>query len=210
VFILKLPKWVPAWIGSSWYGPLYRFAFSYQLNVDSSAMAMLEMSLDSGAHWMNVKDSLAIGFSTNLDSNGFSHSSGWKSFTLQAGSSMWDVADTILFRFTFISDSVISSKDGWMIDDIATTYWFESVPQLENNNLISFYPNPSKGRIYLHADEQTGEASLGVYDMLGRQVIMKDHVPRDGYLDLLLPDGVYTLRYSTEEEYCIKRLIITN
>ena len=78
-----------------------------------------------------------------------------------------------------------------------------------NNNLVSVYPNPSKGNIYNHSNYQNGnDGSVIVYNMQGQEVYNTNQLPPDGLLKLPFPDGVYTLRYSTMDEYCVKRIFI--
>lgn len=210
VFVLKAPSkaYCPIYSGNS---PLVLFQFSYQLNIDSNAVARLEISVDSGVHWVNVKDSLPLHYSwysTPVDLT--VSTSGWNVLAISKCFYCPDSSDTVLFRFTFISDSVYSGKDGWMIDNIDFHYWCEGyVPQILNSNLINIYPNPTKGNIYIHSNQQNSEhGSVIVYNMQGQEVYKAEKLLPTGYLNLPLPGGVYTLKYFTDDEYCVKRIVI--
>ncbi len=217
-FILKLPKndtW-RYWEG----GPLYTLGFNYQLNIDSNAFVRFEMSEDSGKNWILAKDTIqyAIPYRYSWSTPGempelTKSTTGWTRFNIFRHLVGVDTTgyDSVMFRFTIISDSAFTGKDGWEIDDINFWYWFESTPQLQNPNLISLYPNPSKGNIQLHSNAVLSKkATITVYNMGGQGVYKSDKLPQDGNLHLSLPDGIYTLKYSTDQEYCVKKIVIAN
>jgi hypothetical protein len=210
VFILKIPAWLPSPYFWMMYGPLYRFSFEYRLDIDSNAKAYVELSKDSGSHWFNIVDSLSapyywdLGIVPRFDTS----TNYWLKFDLTTGF-VAAITDTLLMRFTLISDSAFSGKDGWMIDDIRMQYWWESVPLLQNHNLITLYPNPSHGNLYFHTDKPHKDATIAISDMQGRQVY-NSPAPANGFLNLQLPNGIYTLKYSDGEEYCVKQVIIKN
>jgi len=51
-------------------------------------------------------------------------------------------ADSILFRFHFESDSLETSKDGWMIDDIKVSWDFSGDIQTKAKTSLRVFPNP--------------------------------------------------------------------
>ncbi len=214
VFILKVPGSSLCWLSGT-NTPLFMLQFFYQLNIDSNTIARVEIAADTGinTHWVNVKDSLPVNFTwwsggapPNLDSS----TSGWTQFGLAVNTWPSWPYDTVLMRFTFISDSVFAGKDGWMIDNFSFMYWCEGgVPQVQNDNLISIYPNPSVGEIYItSAKQQLLTGSVSIYNMLGQELYKNNKVPQSGYLRTGLPRGIYVLKYFTDNEYCVKRIII--
>lgn len=208
VFILKMPFTVPV-IG---YGnaPTVSLQFFYQLSKNLNSIAKLEVSQDSGVHWYNTKDTLPFNFSWGAYIPNLSDTTtGWNTFQINVNTTVFTLLDSFLFRFTFISDSVFANKDGWIIDDIGLIYWVENVPQIQNDNLISIYPNPSKGNIYIHTTKPfTDESSVIIYNTKGQEVYKTEKLPTNGYVNLPLPDGVYTIKYFTKDEYCVKQIVI--
>ena len=204
VFILKIPGYYPDTANS-----LAWMEFYYQLDIDSADVAKVEISEDSGHHWINLLDSLPFRYHWAGDPPVLSSSTiGWKRFTLSR-EIFRAISDTVQFRFTFISDSIDSTRDGWMIDDIEFEYSWEGIAaQIQNPNLISIYPNPSKGNIYLHTTKQYADSKITVYNILGQQVYHSEGPLPNGYLNLPLPDGTYTLKYAAGDEYCVKRIVI--
>ena len=75
-------------------------------------------------------------------------SNGWEWFELYAGGvDEFDInyIDTVMFKFTFISDSIENNKEGWMLDDIyIDDFGDSSIDDFKWNNFNSFiFPNPS-------------------------------------------------------------------
>ena len=50
--------------------------------------------------------------------------------------------------------------------------------------------------------------AVAVYDLRGKEVYKTDTVTQNLYLNLHLPHGVYLLRYTDGDEYCVKRILI--
>jgi hypothetical protein len=209
VFIVKMPLSIPESASSSWLGPLYIFQFFYQLNIDSNSTARFEISDDSGLHWVNVSDSLPHNYYWTGTPVDLSHSTtDWALFNLTRNSFTL-TGDSIMFRFTFISGSNTSSKDGWMIDNIFSLYYFEAVPQIRNDNLISIYPNPTNGNLYIHSNKPISKhTAISVFNLQGLEVYKTDRVTENTYLNLSLPEGVYMLRYARGDEFAMKRVLI--
>ena len=186
--------------------------FFYQLDIDSGDIARIDVSLDNRLHWINVLDSLPFCFSWpwGMDTPSLTTSSaGWTQFNLRYDAIDCGLPDSfVYFRFTFISDSIDSVKDGWMIDEIGVSYVSEGISKLQNNNLISLYPNPSKGNIYIHPAKQYADTKITVYNTLGQEVYYTESPQPNGYLNLPLPNGTYTLKYAADDEYCVKRIVI--
>lgn len=212
VFILKMPKRIPAWPGSTFYGPLDLIQFEYQLETDPSTVARVEISEDSGMHWFNVNDSLVAPYYWQISPDTIVQTTGaWKHFSIaRYYSPLTD--DSTLFRFTLIAGSTTTGHDGWMIDNMFIHYYFEgAVGQIQNDNLISLYPNPSKGKIYIHSNQPIStSAAVFVYDINGRQVYKQAVTSTNSYLDLSLSPGTYTLRFQNGDQYCTQKLLITN
>lgn len=211
VFYMKIASWQPITPGNSWYGPLIEVEFRYQLDKDSGDFAILELSRDSGQTWVNYLDdsllepmwSVLPDFDTSTNGWVFAQLNQYYLFNVPE-----DLTDSLYLRFTFISDSNDSQKDGWMLDHFHFQYFFSSVNDIQNNNLISIYPNPSTGRIKIQSTTNTPKASIQIFNLNGQKVYETNTIPSSGNLDLPLPDGIYILKYSDEKETAVKRLLI--
>ena len=185
VFFVTVPAWQPVTVGSSWWGPLYLIEFFYQLDIDSGDKCTLEISRDSGQSWINYLDDSTLS-SWNYMPDFDSSPIGWVSGSINCfyfpDLNNQDYTDSIIFRFTFISDSIQSNTDGWALDKFRLNYWFESVVDVENNDLICLYPNPSDGHIKLQSKTSIQNATIQVYNLNGQKVFEANAIGKDGNL----------------------------
>jgi len=146
---------------------LLELQFSYRLDIDTSAIASVEISADKGGHWSNVTDSLPANFYWDGDTANLSSSTnGWARFFMAYRcSGCVHESDSILFRFTFISDSVPSAKDGWIIDNIGLSYWCETGQTI---NYTGIYPNPAISELNIFSSVVI--TNINVINVLGQMV----------------------------------------
>ena len=161
VFILSAP------LSLSNNRPLLELQFSYRLDIDTNTIASVEISADNGRHWNNVMDSLPANFYWDGDTANLSSSTnGWDQFFIAYRCpGCVNESDSILFRFTFISDSVPSTKDGWMIDNIGLSYWCETGPTI---NYTGIYPNPAISELNIFSSDVI--TNISIINVLGQMV----------------------------------------
>jgi len=109
---------------------------------------------------------------------GFSgRSDGWVSTMI--GWTVWPIqpnrggsADTIRFRFNFISDTVENNREGWMIDDI---YLFnvDVGSSTTNQNQIQFklFPNPASNRIMVETEKAYQDLKMEIRSITAKETI---------------------------------------
>lgn len=186
--------------------------FWFKFNSDTlTDYGMVEASIDNGLSWINL---LTDDVTYNLQwlepkpvLTG--NSNGWEHFALELNMLTYELgySDTLLYRFTFISDSVQTNKDGWMLDDFQLADWWEGIEEYSNSNLINIYPNPTKGEISIeNNNEQTQNYNIEIVDISGKTILKKDIQLNKLRLDL--PNGLYFIKLSSEENIYMKRLII--
>lgn len=205
-----------------WYA-LEDFSFRFKLDIDSGEVAKVEVSADTGTHWVDImtedttyditwgpgKPDLS-GKDTNwqyfyADVVSWSLNSGYPHFLADKSKQV----DTILVRFTFISDGNETNKDGWIIDNFQVHNFWSGIRDIANDNLISIYPNPAKDAIYIRSNySYKADAIVTIFDLSGRVVVPKQSVSEDGVLPVSLPDGNYRLIYDTGSELSVKQLVI--
>lgn len=177
----------------------------YFVNSDTlTDFGMIEFSPDNGHTWVDLMH----------DTSGLAHwgwsgdekpvfsgdSYGWKHFYCQlnfAGSPYtfnWD--DTVQYRFSFISDTADTHKDGLMFDNIDIFDAAEDVPMVNTGrHIISVYPNPATEKIHVQCPPNATARQVQVYDCTGRlQKEIKMFTGNE--IDVNdLPNGLYVLRY---------------
>lgn len=174
---------------------------------------VVEYSLDTGQTWINIftdKNRYRFfGFDNkNADTlqNGVHAFTGtdtvWRDIWLcYLGGQYLFNSDSIIFKFTFFSDNIDSSKDGWMIDNLLVTETiYHSVSETDNSKQLLVYPTITDGIIKIKADEGNDDIdNIVVTDMSGRIVRRYRERTRDTQVDLSgLQAGNYLLSVQTE------------
>lgn len=183
-----------------------KVSISADYRIDSDTFTdygTIEFSPDNGVNWIDL---LTDTFYSQLGVYQWTSSKpvfsgcspGWQQFHLMItdNSHMLNISfgDTVLFRFTFISDSIQTFSDGWMIDNITITDWFEGIEEFHSKQIsISIYPNPVSSVAVIESDTPLQKASLFVYNAQGQKVKQLNHI--NGQRIALdcghLPNGLY-------------------
>lgn len=175
--------------------PVYSFNFYYQLDKDSGSIAKFEYSGDSGIHWLNLLDTLPqdwtwLGVHPNFDTN----TSGWTPVNLYYSWVSGLLPDTLLFRFTFISDSVFANKDGWEMDNFIINYWWEGLAsQVKNNKSTTLYPNPTNDELTINITA-TLPYTISIINTTGQTIQKLQTDKQQQTIDVSrMPAGVYNV-----------------
>lgn len=184
----------------------------FKINSDTlNDFGKIELSVDLGQSWIDlltdtayaslidINEPYELSFSGNVNN--------WQHFsiTINLLLSSFNIhqGDTILYRFSFISDSVETNKEGWILDRVTTNDWSESISE---NSLTSFtstlYPNPSTNSATIEFENPTNSNfSLQVFDIMGRAVIEQNIKTTRTQLNTQhLPPGIYQYRLLSEKE----------
>ena len=190
----------------------------YNVNSDSlHDYGTIEISLNHGTSWINlITDTTYSSYyywltpKPTLTGN----SNGWVNFWVslsQLGSVFpVNMGDTILLKFTFISDSISDTLDGLAYDNFQFCDGVEGIDEIINNNLIDIYPNPVSELLYINRRTQPENESVQIYDFSG-QLLFEDKNFRSTTIDtrkINLADGIYFLKYSDMKRFAFKKFII--
>lgn len=192
--------------------------FWYQMDGDSTDFGIIEISPDTGNTWINVLTQDTT-YQMHWDSPKptlTGSTTGWQSFDLnmEAWASGWETfptamtADTILFRFTYITDSSSVPHDGWIIDDIQLEDWYERISEIQNDNLISVFPNPVSHELFIQQKIKTDKQSIQVFDFTGRLVYEDLNFSGQNIDTRQLKSGVYLLKHSDTKNYSLKKIVV--
>jgi len=138
------------------------------------------------------------------------NSGGWKYFYYCLDLPIQvNLNDTILYRFTFISDENQTNKEGLMFDNLHFEDWSEDIEEYSNSDLINIFPNPSSGELsVVNSIETTNVFQVQIIDIFGKTVL-KEEI-KSNKLNLNLPNGLYFMKFSDNENIYMKKLIIEN
>jgi hypothetical protein len=186
----------------------------YSVNSDTlTDYGYIEFSADLGNSWLLVDNYTNMcSWEDTMELPVFSgNSNGWKHFyhcikpptTVNEG-------DTILYRFTFISDNLQTNKDGLMFDDLHFEDWAEGIEEFQNDNLISIFPNPATAILTIQRTCTNNLQSIQVINCFG-QVLYNDNNFTNNFIDIKqLKNGIYYLKYSNTKEFSIKKFVVTH
>jgi hypothetical protein len=121
--------------------------------------------------------------------------------------------DTLAFRYSLLSDSVQEEREGWVMDNfLAHVTIIHSVNEIEQEDYINIWPNPTRGKLNIQArkiDEFHIIERLELYSITGDLVEAYDIVPTRFYIDISNhPNGVYFLRVKTNIQTETFRVIL--
>jgi len=170
--------------------------FWHKYDTDSlTDKGIIDASYDGGNSWVLVNDTNNYSYyfywsSDYHESNGYysqhnlitsGQSDGWIQskfcwiwqMLVKKADTIITSPDSLMIRFTFISDSIIKNKDGWMIDDIlvnaADPGSCSGINELSKENHISVFPNPLIRQSTIQTDMFLKNAKLTIYNSLGQQ-----------------------------------------
>lgn len=190
---------------------------------DSIHGGMVEFSLDTGITWRNTfTDPLVYNFygfkNTNVDTlaGGVQRFSGkdtvWRDIWLCFRTSNLPAStDSILFRFTFTSDTTDNNNEGWMIDNLlAQETFFHTVSNTDPNQAFMVYPTLTDGIVKIESDKDAGDIeNIVVTDMNGRTVLRQDVHGRKTTLNIgHMPAGNYFIGIHTLKKIEVYRITL--
>jgi hypothetical protein len=157
----------------------------YRVDSDSlNDYGMIEFSPDNGVTWVDLVDQGQYDAMIHWGNMGIEsqvpvltgNSNGWKNFSVyfsQLGSVFSIVTgDTVLFKFSFISDAIENNRDGLMFDSLR----IEDTPPLNVSKQdleagLTIYPNPASSILTLdYTSVDKAELTIEIYNHLGVKV----------------------------------------
>lgn len=155
--------------GGDWFIDSHYQSLIFWYRIDSDSLndyGRIEFSLDTGQTWNNilkyengggdwrVEDSLGRIVNQPLlgDTIVFTGSTnGWYRFVSDIHLQEQQFFDTIIYRFSFNTDSNLENKGGWMIDDMGYATPWEGISAYHHFNTV--YPNPAHDFINIRSQK---------------------------------------------------------
>jgi len=161
------------------------FSGYYYVQTDSlKDYGKIEFSPDRGLTWIDMIND--TNYTYNFQWNpkpvftGKSHSCRlfWGSFFDLGSTFNLNLGDTVLFRFTFISDSVFDNLSGLMIDDIHLNDFVEGMSEIRFKTIrTNIFPNPGNDFFTIDFDNPGSHAfELKIYDIRSKMVFRQDNI----------------------------------
>jgi hypothetical protein len=197
---------------------IFDLNFWFQLDGDSTDSGKIEISPDNGVNWINMltQDSVYQFEWLTAKPTLSGSTNGWVKFSVimqkwASGIGTFPVemtGDTILFRFTYITDSNSTSHDGWMMDDFLINDIWEGIDEIQNIDMVDVYPNPANDQLNIKTDRFYHSQSVQLANYQG-QLLYEDKDFNGNPIDIThLPDGLYYLKYANNEGYAVKKFVV--
>ncbi len=207
---------------SSRYWHWHTLGGLYYANSDTlTDFGRIEFSPNKGLTWINILED-----TTGLvlwDSWGTQkpvltgNSNGWKQFRCRINIpdsihvfELSRFSDTMLYKFTFITDSVETYKDGLMFDDISIYEGIESVTDpYASNNLITVYPTPAQSTLRVSYAQPMHQPQIRITNSMGQTMRIMNHYTATDIDISDLPNGVYMLQCADDKGCASKRFVVS-
>jgi hypothetical protein len=191
-------------------------AGEYYVNSDTlTDYGTIEFSPDNGTTWVDLINdttyaSLLLWIFQKPTLTG--NSNGWQSFKLQLAQlgPVFNIqdGDTVLYRFTFISDSIQTNKDGLMFDNLHFEDWVEGIEEIQNDNLISIFPNPASDELRIHRTKVSANQRIQILNYTGQVLYSNSNFIEEAIDIRQLTNGTYLLKYSDSKNFSIKKFVV--
>ena len=180
-----------------WYPASVYMEIKHKFDTDTLVDGgFITVSWDDGLTWMNIirdtiywdetpggfetenmyteNDTLYYGeFGFSGNSNGWITTSySWHFYPVKAIT----MSDTMLVRFNFISDSIETNKEGWLIDNIRlfSVDFGSSIDEYSSSN-FNLYPNPIDKTSTIDFKSVNNKIELEVFNNVGQRIYHKNH-----------------------------------
>ena len=216
------------WLNFGNWG-IFALQWKQKLDMDTAFDGgIIEYSTDTGNTWVNVFNNPYVynfyGYdTTNVDtlSGGEYAFSGtdstwrdiWLCFDL-SWLQQYAPSDTVLFRFTLLSDSVNNNKEGWMIDNmIAHITFIHTVKDINQTDYLNIYPNPTNGVVNIAAEKMMGFHIIEHMELINSQGMVVEqwkNLPTKFWFETgKYAAGLYMLRVKTNLQTETLPIVIT-
>jgi hypothetical protein len=216
-------------LNDSYFGLFFNMYIKFDHKYETDTLidgGFITVSYDTGQTWINVVDEYIPSgdfFSDNSYTHndtlqngnfGFSGTSDWKTTALQW---IWmypvkqQPVDTFIIRYNFISDSIQTNKDGWIIDNIIIGYadLGSSIDELPNYINVKLFPNITSDYFNYRVENNEHIESMVISNINGAIVLTIENPKSEGGIDVSnLSSGNYFVKFSTKEKTLVKRLVI--
>lgn len=192
--------------GGDWFMDSHTQTLNFLYRMDSDSLndyGRIDISLDTGQTWNNIlKAENGGGFWWVENSMGViviqpdmgdtivftGSTNGWYRFKSEIHLLEQQHYDTIIYRFSFNTDSNVENKDGWIIDDIGYNMLWEGINDYNYFGIV--YPNPANNFICIRTQRLI--KSIEIINLFG--ISLKTLTQQCYYLSVDVSDlnsGIY-------------------
>ena len=202
---------------SSVTSPTLTFQRAYQMYSDPATYTPKDelnvyISTDGGTTWTSIFNKIGTALITattqfNASAGFVPTSSEWALETVSLSASA--TATSAQFKFEFLNDW----ENNFYLDDIMVTGGGAGINDLNIDDYISVYPNPSSGAVNVYGLSNLGQADVKISNILGEVISETSEnfsVQRKFKCDLSAqPNGIYFVEVKTANASAVKKIVIS-
>jgi hypothetical protein len=172
-------------------GDIYGFKIvsgDYNVQTDSlNDYGKIEFSPDNGITWIDLLNDTVYnaGFIWYVKPILTGNSDGWQYFEMFLADirSAFDIhlGDTLMYKFTFISDSIEDDLGGIMFDNICFNDFVEGISDISFKPIVSkIYPNPSQDKFTIEFENPASDIfQLSIYNIKSELMLLQENISRN-------------------------------
>ena len=143
----------------------------YYCDTDTADYGMIELSTDNGQTWIDLLTVTSNPSSRPVLSG---NSNGWQYFALDFMGYVDDEdVDSLVVKFSFISDSIDTQHDGLMYDNLVFCIAANTQNRYQLND-VKVFPNPTSDRINFQFEAIIDNAEIRIYSAIGQLMSRQD------------------------------------
>lgn len=171
------------------YGDIYGFKMftgKYFVKTDSlNDYGKIEFSADNGQTWIDIINDTIYGgyfqwYSQKPVLTGYSGNVKFFEVMLSEISTLYNInyGDTLLYRFSFYSDSIFDNLSGLLYDDICFWDFIEGISEIRFTPVKSkIYPNPANNNFVIEFDNNSEEPfQLSIYNINSKLISTEENI----------------------------------
>jgi hypothetical protein len=201
--------YVASYVPGGWTGTSLQIEYRIDSDIGND-YGYVEFSPDNGLTWVNymtdtiyndcyyMYDTVFTGFSEDWEYASY-YNNPW-CFNMQFG-------DSMMYRITFISDSIQSNRDGWMIDNIDLYDVWEGVDDHTKTLKFHIFPNPATSSINIISDIDLNGCNAHIYNQIG-QLVSSTNLEQNSIPVTSLQSGLYILGIMTDKGEIRRKFIV--
>ncbi len=178
----------------------------YKFDSDSlNDYGRIEISLDHGLAWTDIlSDSTIYWVTSKPVFTGRIYQ--WREF-FGLLPFIYQV-DTVYFRYTFLSDSIQTNQQGWMLDDLYLLDHIEGIEDQLLGHNVTVFPNPGGDQIFISVTNFNSPVEVSLFDLLGQLHIKQSLRSNSDRIDISsLSNGIYIMKVDDTSKQSIVRIL---
>jgi len=95
-----------------------------------------------------------------------------------------------------------------MFDNFHFEDYIEDIPEIQNDNLISVFPNPADEFLFIQKANSSDQQIVQLFDYAGQTIYDNQNYNGKSIDTRKLINGIYLLKYSDTKSFSVKQFVV--